>query len=72
MYSRELIGKEVINLQGEKLGKIRNVDIVLEASKGEIESIILHKKNTNIIIPWNGVKQVGSHVIIIDSNLSYQ
>ncbi|MEJ6951543.1 PRC-barrel domain-containing protein [Natronospora cellulosivora (SeqCode)] len=71
MYSYELMGKEVINLQGEKLGKVKNIDIILEASNGQVESIILRNNNKKIIIPWNGVKQIGSQVIIVDTNISY-
>ena len=44
---KEIIGKEVIDLQGRKLGKIKKADIILEASTGQVESIILGSKTIN-------------------------
>jgi YlmC/YmxH family sporulation protein len=68
---KEIIGKEVIDLQGRKLGKIKKADIILEASTGQVESIILGSKNNKFLIPWNGIKHIGTRVVLIDSALKY-
>lgn len=68
---KEVVGKEVIDLQGKKIGKIKKADIILEASNGKIESIILHNRNSKFVIPWYGIKYIGSRVIIIDNSIKY-
>ncbi len=70
MLLKEVIGKEVIDLQGKKIGKIKKADIILEASNGEIESIILHNSNSKFVISWYGIKHIGSRVVIIDNSVS--
>lgn len=72
MRLNELIGKEVIDINGTRLGKIRKADIILEIDGGNVESIILEKWNDKIIIPWHGIKQIGERIVIIDSNIIYQ
>lgn len=71
MLLKDLIGKEVIDLAGRRLGKIKKTDIILEASTGRIESIILGSKNSKYLIPWHGIKQIGSRVVLIDNALKY-
>jgi YlmC/YmxH family sporulation protein len=65
----EFIGKEIVNLNtGKKLGKIKKADIVLEASTGKLESIILGNINNNgyILIPYYLIKYIGSKVVLVD------
>jgi len=72
---KDIIGKEVIDLEGRRLGKIRKVDrkvdIIMEASTGQVEAIILGSKNNRFLIPWHGIKQIGSRVVLIDNALKY-
>jgi len=65
----EFIGKEIVNLNTcKKLGKIKKADIVLEASTGKLESIILGNINNNgyILIPYYLIKYIGSKVVLVD------
>lgn len=71
MLLKEIIGKEVVDLQGRKLGKVKKADIIMEASSGRIESIILDSKINKFLIPWYGIKQIGSKVVLIDNALKY-
>lgn len=71
MLLKEIIGKEVIDLQGRKIGKIKKADIVLEASSGRVESIILACNRTKFLIPWYGIKQIGTKIILIDNAVKY-
>lgn len=72
MLLGEIIGKEVIDLQGRKIGKIKKADLIVEASNGKVESIILQDKKNKIVIPWFGVKHIGSRVVIVDNSLQYK
>lgn len=70
MLLKEIVGKEVIDFQGKKIGKIKKSDVILEAERGKVESLILENKNNRFIIPWYGIKQIGSEVVIIDNSIS--
>ncbi len=72
----DLEGKEVINLvDGARLGVIGEPDMVIDINTGEIQSIILPRKNNlislwmdrqRLIIPWHSVKKIGNEVIIVE------
>lgn len=72
----DLEGKEVINLvDGARLGVIGEADMMVDIHTGEIQSIILPRKNTvfslwmdrqHMIIPWNAVKKIGNEVVIVE------
>lgn len=72
----DLEGKEVINLvDGARLGVIGEADMVIDIHTGEIQSIILPRRNTlfslwmdrqHMIIPWQAVKKIGNEVLIVE------
>lgn len=72
----ELEGKEVINMvDGARLGVIGEADLIIDLQTGEIQSIILPRRNTvfslwmdrqHMIIPWQAVKKIGNEVIIVE------
>lgn len=72
----DLEGKEVINLvDGARLGMIGEADMIIDSHTGEIQSIIMPRRNTlfslwmdrqHIIIPWQAVKKIGNEVIIVE------
>ncbi len=72
----DLEGKEVINLvDGAKLGAIGEADLEIDIHTGEIQAIILPRKNSlfslwidrqQMIIPWQAVKKIGQEVIIVE------
>lgn len=72
MLLKELIGKEVVDLQGRKLGIIKKADIILEASSGRVESIIINSDKNKYIITCHGIKHIGSKVILIDNAVNYR
>jgi YlmC/YmxH family sporulation protein len=76
MRLNELVGKEVIDLNGKKLGKIKKADIVMEATSGQIESIILHNsrftRKSLIVIPWYSIKEIGSKTVLVDNQVIKQ
>ena len=72
----DLEGKEVINLvDGMRLGVIGEADMVIDIHSGEIQSIILPRRNNvfslwadrqHMIIPWQAIKKIGNEVIIVE------
>lgn len=72
----DLEGKEVINIiDGAKLGIIGEADMVIDILTGEIQSIILPRKNNvfslwvdrqHMIIPWQAIKRIGNEVVIVE------
>lgn len=77
----ELIGKEIINIfDGMRLGTIANSDLVIDPETGEIESIILPKRQGflnfwmergEMVVPWETVKKIGNEVIIVDLDSTF-
>lgn len=72
----DLEGKEVINMvDGVRLGVIGEADMVIDIHSGEIQSIILPRRNNvfslwadrqHMIIPWQAIKKIGNEVIIVE------
>jgi len=72
----DLEGKEVINMvDGARLGVIGEADMVVDCHTGEIQSIILPRRNNlfslwmdrqHIIIPWQSIKKIGNEVVIVE------
>lgn len=76
----ELIGKDIVNIQtGSRLGTASDSDLVVNAETGVIHSIILPSKGgflsfwdrSNLTIPWDAVKKIGSEVIIVELDESH-
>lgn len=77
----ELIGKEIINIfDGMRLGTIANSDLVIDPETGEIEAIILPKRqgflnfwmeHGEMVVPWETVKKIGNEVIIVDLDSTF-
>ncbi len=81
MRLSELIGKEIINIfDGARLGTIGDSDLIIDPESGEIESIILPQRSNffnlwvdrqELIVPWETVKKIGSEVIIVELDRTY-
>lgn len=71
MCLEDLLDKLVIDIHGNKLGKIDNRNIIIENYNGEIESLILRHIAFSgvVIIPFCGIRKVGSSVIMVDLEL---
>jgi len=68
----ELVGKEVVDQNGKKLGKIKKLDIVIGVENGEVQSIILHRKRRGkkiTVIPWSSIQDIGSKTVLIDDGI---
>lgn len=69
-------GKEIINMvDGARLGTIGEADMFIDLNTGEIQSIILPRRNSfagfwmdrqQLIIPWQAVRKIGNEVIIVE------
>lgn len=69
-------GKEIINMvDGARLGTIGEADMFIDINTGEIQSIILPRRNNffslwmdrqHLIIPWQAVRKIGNEVIIVE------
>jgi YlmC/YmxH family sporulation protein len=78
----DLAGKEIINIfDGVRLGTIGDSDMIIDPESGEVVSIILPGRSNflnlwmdrqEIEIPWSSVKKVGSEVIIVDLDETFQ
>lgn len=72
----ELIGKEIVNLyDGARLGVIGESDLTIDATTGQVHSIILPRRQSllnlwverpQLVIPWEAVKKIGSEVIVVE------
>ena len=70
----ELGCKEVINVcDGTRYGYVNDVEVDCET--GRVISLILHpkgallaffSKNSDIVIPWEGIKKIGDDIILVD------
>lgn len=76
MRLSELIGKEIVNIvNGARLGVIGESDLTIDLSNGQIQSIILPRRNNllnlwvdkqQMVIPWELVRKIGEEVIIVE------
>lgn len=73
MRLSEIQNKDVINMNGIKLGNI--IDIKISADTGKIESFVLEKKkfssffsnNDEIEIYYDQIKKIGEDVILVET-----
>ncbi|NLM97720.1 MAG: hypothetical protein GX175_08975 [Halanaerobiaceae bacterium] len=72
MLPDDLIGKEVVDLLGKKLGLVKKENIIIEAGSGRVESIIINNDNNKYIIPCNGIRHIGSIVVLIDNAVNFR
>lgn len=80
MRLSELIGKDIINIvDGARLGTVGDSDLIINPETGQVESIILPnyggflgllKNRSQMIIPWEAVKKIGSEVIVVELDLN--
>ncbi|MDD4334495.1 MAG: YlmC/YmxH family sporulation protein [Desulfotomaculaceae bacterium] len=76
MRMGELVGKEIININnGRRLGVVGDSDMNVDIESGDIQSIILPRRNNlinlwvdrqHLIIPWASIKKIGTEVIIVE------
>jgi len=72
----DFASKEIVNIyNGARLGLAGDSDMVIDVDTGEIQSIILPRKNNffnlwmdrqQLVIPWEAVKKIGAEVIIVE------
>ena len=73
MHLSEIQNKDVINMNGIKLGNI--IDVKINADTGKIESFILEKKkfssffsnNDETEIYYDQIKKIGEDVILVET-----
>ncbi|WP_404351541.1 YlmC/YmxH family sporulation protein [Sutcliffiella horikoshii] len=75
MRLSEMSGKEIVDVKrAERLGILGHTDLEINESSGEIRSLIipslkwfgLKKEGSDIRVPWNHIKKIGTDMIIID------
>ncbi|MDS1029064.1 YlmC/YmxH family sporulation protein [Bacillota bacterium LX-D] len=76
MKLSDLVGKDIINIvDGARLGTVGDSDLVIDINTGHVESIILpnnsgilglFKSKSQMVIPWEAVKKIGSEVIVVE------
>ncbi len=68
-------GKEIVDVKrAERLGILGHTDLEINENTGEIRSLIipslkwfgLKKEGSDIRVPWNHIKKIGTDMIIID------
>ena len=73
MRLSEMQHKDIIDLNGNKIGNI--IDIKINSESGKIESLILERKkfssifnsNDEIEIYWTQINKIGEDVILVES-----
>ena len=84
MRMGDLVGKEIVNYyDGARLGIIAESDVTIDPKTGQIQSIILPRRNNmmnfwvekqHLIIPWESIKKIGAEIIIVEldqTNLNF-
>ena len=73
MYLSELQNKDIVDINGKKIGNI--VDINID-NNGIIAALIISKSKFNIFkgnsdeeIKWKQIKKIGEDVILVDTSL---
>lgn len=75
MRLSEMSGKEIVDVKrAERLGILGHTDLEINENTGEIRSLIipsvkwfgLKKEVTDIRVPWQHIKKIGTDMIIID------
>ncbi|ART76391.1 YlmC/YmxH family sporulation protein [Sutcliffiella horikoshii] len=75
MRLSEMSGKEIVDVKrAERLGILGHTDLEINENTGEIRSLIipslkwfgLKKEGSDIRVPWNHIKKIGTDMIIID------
>ncbi|MFE7061849.1 YlmC/YmxH family sporulation protein [Sutcliffiella sp. NPDC057660] len=75
MRLSEMSGKEIVDVKrAERLGILGHTDLEINENTGEIRSLIipsvkwfgLKKEGTDIRVPWQHIKKIGTDMIIID------
>ena len=62
----ELIGREVLNSTGHKVGEVEDVDVDFKSDR--IESLVLHEggrfRGKERIVPYSMIETVGERIIL--------
>jgi YlmC/YmxH family sporulation protein len=75
MRLSELSGKEIIDLEkGERMGVLGQADLEIDENTGHIRAMLIpslkwfgfKRGGTEVRIPWNDIKKIGTDMIIID------
>ncbi|MGD6832771.1 YlmC/YmxH family sporulation protein [Bacillus haimaensis] len=75
MRLSEMSGKEIVDVKrAERLGILGHTDLEINENTGEIRSLIipsvkwfgLKKEGSDIRVPWQHIKKIGTDMIIID------
>jgi YlmC/YmxH family sporulation protein len=75
MRLSEMSGKEIVDVKrAERLGILGHTDLEINENTGEIRSLIIpslkwfgfKKEGSDIRVPWNHIKKIGTDMIIID------
>lgn len=75
MRYNEISGKEIVNItHGTRLGILGQTDLEIDSRTGQIKSFIipnykwfgLKKEGEEVKIPWNSIKKIGEHMIMIE------
>lgn len=77
MKVSELTKRDIINIaDGARLGAIKDIQLDLES--GKIEAFILQgekkygllRGGKDIIVPWEKIKKIGLHTVLVEVNLN--
>ncbi|WP_458413853.1 YlmC/YmxH family sporulation protein [Schinkia sp. CFF1] len=77
MRLSEMNDKEIIDLKkGERLGVLGQADLEIDETSGHVKAFLIptmkwfgfKKEGTEVRVPWQNVKKIGSDMIIIDFN----
>ncbi len=76
----DLRDRDVINLDGKRLGVVSDLDLDLD--NGKIRALILPGaggfmgmlggRRNDLVIPWEQVKKIGVDVILVDYPVEYE
>ena len=81
MLLSELANKKIVNLRdGEIIGEVGNVDLIIDELTGDVVSLLVPvkqslfgKKNEQpfITIDWSSIKKIGSEIMVVEIDSSF-
>ncbi|MDQ0214250.1 YlmC/YmxH family sporulation protein [Oikeobacillus pervagus] len=74
MRLSELSGKEIVDYKkAERLGVLGQTDLEFNESTGQIHALVIptgkwfnRKQNSEIRVPWNQIRTIGTDMIILE------
>ena len=59
---KDLTGKDVIDNEGIKVGKVKTVNMMNKTNN--IESVVIDDKGNETVVPWSSIDEIGESMML--------